>query len=383
MTLPAPNLPGSRASTGKGWLGLPASLTTIPHSQRNWQVQKTCVRNSARPGVALTLHAPEIVLATQLRSARSADVTDVGIRDSLLSRCDLRDRISVVIRRFLNVARSLGRPGVAGRTFKAMPDDTFLVSYPKSGNTWTRFLIANLLHPHHPVTLVTADRLIPGVDGHSQGQLDQLPRPRIIKSHYPFDPRYKHVIYVVRDPRDVVLSQYHYQRKRRVLPDDYPLESFVSHFLTGDVCPYGSWADNVCSWLATRMDDPGFLCIRYEDLTRDTELYVTKLARFLEVKPDLGLIRQAIDRSSVKRMRELEKTEAHLWESTKDTRKDISFLRNATSGEWRGKLPSSCAEEVESKWGYILRNLGYSTSSEDAQQNSWLPHLTPLTDPVQ
>ena len=288
-----------------------------------------------------------------------------------------------MIRRFLNLTRSLARPGVAGRTFKAMPDDTFLVSYPKSGNTWTRFLIANLLHPDHPVTLVTADRLIPGVDGHSQEHLDHLPRPRVIKSHYPFDPQYKRVIYIVRDPRDVVLSQYHYQRKRRVLPDDYPLESFVPRFIAGDVCPYGSWADNVCSWLATRMDDPGFLCFRYEDLKRDTELYVAKLARFLEVTPDLGLIRQAIELSSVKRMRELEKAEAHLWESTKDTRKDISFLRNATSGEWRGKLPPACVEELESKWGDIMRNLGYSTRSEEAQHNSWLPRLTPLTGSVQ
>ena len=292
-------------------------------------------------------------------------------------------RIWGVMRRILSAAKGLVRRGVAGRNFNALPDDTFLVSYPKSGNTWARFLIANLLHPDHPVTLISADRLIPGVDGQSQEYFDRLPRPRVIKSHYPFDPQYKRVIYIVRDPRDVVLSQYHYQRKRRVLPDDYPLEKFVARFLAGEVCPYGSWADNVCSWLATRADKPAFLCIRYEDLRQDTEPYVTKLARFLEVKHDPGLIRQAVERSSVKRMRELEKTEAHLWDSTKDTRKDISFLRNATSGEWRGKLPPSCVEELEGKWGNIMRNLGYSTSSEGAQHNSWVPHYSPLTGSVQ
>jgi len=292
-------------------------------------------------------------------------------------------RIWRVIRRFLNATKTLARAGVAGRGFNALPDDTFLVSYPKSGNTWARFLIANLLHPDRQVTLTSADRLIPGVDGQSQECFDRLPRPRIIKSHYPFDPRYKRVIYVVRDPRDVVLSQYHYQRKRRVLPDDYPLEKFVPRFLAGDVCPYGSWADNVCSWLATRADDPGFLRIRYEDLKHDTELYVRQMARFLGVDPDSGLIRQAIERSSVNRMRELEKNEAHLWDSTKDTRKDISFMRNATSGEWHSNLSTPCVQELERKWGHIMRYLGYLTSSENAQHNPWLPHLAALAGSVQ
>ena len=27
------------------------------------------------------------------------------------------------------------------------PDDTFIVSFPKSGNTWVRFLIASMQHP--------------------------------------------------------------------------------------------------------------------------------------------------------------------------------------------------------------------------------------------
>ena len=288
-----------------------------------------------------------------------------------------------MIRKFLNATKTLAGGGVAGRVFNASPDDTFLVSYPKSGNTWARFLIANLLHPDRQVTLISADRLIPGVDGQPQEYFDRLPRPRVIKSHYPFDPKYKRVIYVIRDPRDVVLSQYHYQRKRRLLPDDYPLEKFVPRFLAGDVCPYGSWADNVCSWLATRADDPGFLCIRYEDLKQDTEHYVRQVARFLGVDPDPGFIRQAIERSSVARMRELEKNEAHLWDSTKDTRKDISFMRNATPGEWHSNLPASCVLELESEWGHIMRNLGYLTSSENARRNPWLPNLTALTGSVQ
>ena len=34
-----------------------------------------------------------------------------------------------------------------GRNLRVFPDDVYIVSYPKSGNTWTRFLIANLIYP--------------------------------------------------------------------------------------------------------------------------------------------------------------------------------------------------------------------------------------------
>ena len=96
-----------------------------------------------------------------------------------------------------------------------------------------------------------------------------MPRPRIIKSHQYFHPNYKRVIYVVRDPRDVALSQFHFHRKRKLIEDDYPIEKFVTRFVAGQTGPYGSWGDNVASWLSTRHNRPGFLLLRYEDMLED------------------------------------------------------------------------------------------------------------------
>src|SRR2546422_3289190 len=91
---------------------------------------------------------------------------------------------------------------VAGRNLAVYPDDTFIVSYPKSGNTWARFLVANLIYDDEPVTFVNIDHIIPMADGQSRKYFKKMARPRIIKSHYPFEPAYKRVIYIVRDPRD-------------------------------------------------------------------------------------------------------------------------------------------------------------------------------------
>jgi len=95
---------------------------------------------------------------------------------------------------------------IAGRNFAVYPDDTFVVSYPRSGNTWTRFLIANLVHPDKDVSFANIEKLIPDTSSQSNHALKTTPRPRIIKTHEYFDHRYPKTIYIVRDPRDVTAS---------------------------------------------------------------------------------------------------------------------------------------------------------------------------------
>src|ERR1035438_7495975 len=120
----------------------------------------------------------------------------------------------------------LGRD-LAGNNFTVFPDDTFLVSYPKSGNTWVRFLLANLIHPNETVGFANINRLLPAPGVLSKRFLKKLPRPRIMKSHEPFDVRFRKVIYLVRDPRDVAVSEYHFDLKKRYIAADMSLEQFV------------------------------------------------------------------------------------------------------------------------------------------------------------
>lgn len=250
-----------------------------------------------------------------------------------------------------------------GRNLDVFPGDTFLVSYPKSGNTWTRFLVANLVYPDRHPDFSNINELIPDPEALSKKRLKGLPRPRILKSHQYFDPRYQKVIYIVRDPRDVVLSEYHFQIKRRVIAEDYPLEDFVTRFLRNQVGhPYGSWFENVGSWFFTRGHHRGFLLIRYEALLAQPFAEMLKIARFMDLPQDPGRLSFAIDQSSAERMRELEKKQAHLWSSTKDTRLDKPFVREAKAGGWRTSLPQDCVSQIEAAWGDLMSELGYEVS---------------------
>jgi Sulfotransferase domain len=264
-----------------------------------------------------------------------------------------------MINKIISVAKFVTRRDSPGRLLKTWPDDVFLVSYPKSGNTWLRFLVANLIQTDPPVGLVGADLLIPAADGQSKKYFAEMARPRIIKSHYAFQETYKRVIYVVRDPRDVVMSQYHYQIKRGVLQAGAPVEVFVERFLKGEVCPYASWFENVSSWLATRSHDPEFLLLRYEDMQADILKQTLRITGFIGMEPDPDRLATAIERSSAKRMRELEKQEGNKWGSTKGTRQDMFFVRSATSGEGRATLPPMCLEQIEGAWGPLMSSLGY------------------------
>ncbi len=259
------------------------------------------------------------------------------------------------------VQRGLGlhRPG---RSLVILPDDIFLVSFPKSGNTWTRFLLANLRFPDEPASWANINRLIPDPTGTSKRDFDRMPRPRIIKSHECFDPRYPRVVYIVRDPRDVVVSQYHYHRKIRKIEDDSPIEKFVTRFLAGETCPHGSWGQNISTWLYTSEGSARFLLLRYEDLVADTARELAKVVAFLKFSATPGQIAQAVERSSADRMRQLEKKQPDKNELMKGSRKDLSFVRAAGSGGWRSDLPALMVARIEEAWGPLMRHLGYELS---------------------
>ena len=247
----------------------------------------------------------------------------------------------------------------ANRYFKVYPDDTFLISYPRSGSTWSRFLVANLVFPNEDVSFANLDRLVPATASVSRRMLERIPRPRIIKCHNYFDHRYGKVIYIVRDPRDVVLSEYRLALKRRRIPDGYPMQDYMARFIRGEVNDYSSWKENVGSWLAARGNTDGFLLLRYEDMVKQPPVELARIARFLAIDAAPQRIAAAVERSSADRMRELEKKQGEAWIVTKGHRKDVPFVGDARAGAWKTHLPAACAAQIEKAWGPLLETLRY------------------------
>ncbi len=253
------------------------------------------------------------------------------------------------------------------REITIFPDDVFLTSHPRSGNTWTRFLVANLAYPEKNVTFLTIENLVPDMYKSADRALRRLPRPRILKSHEPFDPRYKRVVYIVRDPRDSAVSNYYWELKQKSFPDGYPLKDFILEWMAPVYWPrIGSWGEHVMSWLSTRQGKPGFVLLRYEDLKESPETELAKVARLLDLDATPSALARAVELSSADHMRRLEKSQGARWAMTKYTRPDKPFVRSAVSGSWQSVLPEESVALIESTWGPIMKMLGYELSTAAA-----------------
>jgi len=289
------------------------------------------------------------------------------MRNAILLQGD-QDFMNSLIRVVENYTKSvaetvLGRRP-AGRGLTVFPDDVFLVSYLRSGSTWARFLFGNLTQDI-PITFENVDQLVPLIYDFPDRVLRRL--PRLLKSHECFDPRYPRVIHIVRDPRDVAVSFYYYNLKVGVLPAGYSMDDFVDRFLAAQVVNYadrlGSWQDHSLSWFRLRKENPGYRFVRYEDLLSDTAAELTRLCGLLNVYPDPERIHRAVELSSAGQMRSLEEKQWKKWRTTKDSRSDIPFVREARSGGWRTKLSSTSIRKIELAWGTTMKEFGYEFST--------------------
>ena len=266
------------------------------------------------------------------------------------------------------VQQGLGRVGLrvaltGGRAATILDDDRLIVSYPRSGNTWLSFLLTNLMHPEEPTTFLNLDHRCPDIHQRSNRYLLQLPRPRLIKSHEPFDGRYPRVVYLVRDPRDVALSYHRFLAKVRVIEKTMPLPDFIDGFLTGAWdADRGAWGEHVGSWLGARGSGDAMLTLRYEDLHHSPEQQLARVAEFLGIPNSPEACARAVSLATPERMRELEAIETRRVRELKDTRTEIPFIGAAEVGVGRVELDARDQARIVERWRGTLEELGYEPS---------------------
>lgn len=146
------------------------------------------------------------------------------------------------------------------------------------------------------------------------------------------------------------------------------MDQYIARFVGAGVDSYAPWGENVASWLATRGRAKEFMLLKYEDMVDRPEQELSRIALFLGVEAVPQRLARAVELSSVNRMRDLEKAESSKWNVTKNTRKDVPFVRSAKVDSWKGKLSHGDVAMIESAWGNLMSCLGYELMTRDQSE---------------
>jgi aryl sulfotransferase len=274
----------------------------------------------------------------------------------------------------------------------------WLASYPKSGNTWCRAFLVNLLADQDQPANINRLRTgsiagarvwlddVLGFDTAdlTPDEIDAL-RPEVYRWSEDGGPPYHKIhdaytvdahgqplvplertlgaVYIVRNPLDVVASF--------AVHMGSTIDEAIEHM--GDPTfslgrkPGGlfhqtrqqllSWSGHVASW----MDAPGLVreVVRYEDMMSDPETTFTKVAAFLDLPTDASRIDKAIAFASFEELSSQEVAHGFGEVSAIAER----FFRRGVAGGWRDELTQAQAERVVQDHGAVMRRLGYLDAS--------------------
>ena len=274
---------------------------------------------------------------------------------------------------------------------------TWLASYPKSGNTWVRFLLFNLLcgKPNHTIQI---ENQIPDLHCCLSGENnlsfpDLVSQERaIIKSHFlpqvlqqekinPLFTKTTSCIYIVRNPLDVMLSNLNYrvlQAYNQISSSDISLfaDNYLNQFIAnqGDIewqkFGFGSWIEHVNNWLAWG-ENNSFLIIRYEDLLSDTLTELQKICQFLQLEKSEIELQQAVFDSSFSTLKKLEDKEINnqeeglFYHSSYQVahQAGLRFINQGKAGQGKSKLSPTQVKLAQQQFASLMEKLGYSTTN--------------------
>ena len=253
--------------------------------------------------------------------------------------------------------------------FGLKPQDAFLASYPRSGSTWLRFILFEILSGE-AAGFGKIDKCIPEIDAH-RGVPPILPRGgRLIKTHEKYRKDYTKAIFLVRDLRDVLLSNYARAVECGLAPlvSKGDFDSFLLSSLAGSAFQMGSWPEHTRSWLESPPAKNGnLMVVRYEDLRQNPEQALGKLLEFLGVTPDVRTIRKAIENNTLQQMRAKEDRARRAGEPSpllgchNSAEEDGRFVRKGEVGGWRSKLTDAQVKIIQQYAGDALTAVGYES----------------------
>jgi hypothetical protein len=233
------------------------------------------------------------------------------------------------------------------KTAGASEKDYFISSFPKSGNTWLRYLLAFANFPDEKISKLTLKDFLPAVYN-KPFKLNHLAPPRFIKTHDVFFSLYPKTIYICRDYRDVIVSYFYYLQKMHDLPGT------ISQFIRSNkMNSFGPWSWHITTALEWKEKHPDkILFLKYESLLADPEKELQQVLDFCKISPRQS-ISEIVQAASFGNLRKMEENNSQAGKAF--------FFRKGIAGDWKNALTEEDINYLlsDKKTNEVMKRLGY------------------------
>jgi len=248
------------------------------------------------------------------------------------------------------------------------PTDVFLVGHPKSGNTWLSYMLGIAMRKNFPgrqITLANVREFFPDIHARDNeiARYNHLPSPRMFRNESPLHGElYPKTVYIMRDPRSVLVSYYHHAlhdlREYDWTVDAY-LEEMLTHGCVKRLEPdLVRWDKHVSYWLERAKHQP-VIFVKYEEMKHDRRRVLEDVIKFIGFACDDEDIALAVEQGSFENMRKNEETYgAEPYSHTKGERG--YFVRNGKVDGWKKELPDNLVARIEREFSATMRRAGYT-----------------------
>ena len=274
----------------------------------------------------------------------------------------------------------------------------WIASYPKSGNTLTRSLLVSYFFSHDGIfdfKLLKNIKQFPSNDlflNHGinvsdekeviknyikiQNSINDKNSTQFLKTHsYLFNIENNPftnlnnslgVIYLVRDPRNIIISAANHNSSTYRDSVDDMISGKPLRKNNTDIWTYtGNWSGNYNSWKSFKSVDR-YLLIKYEDLINDKEKIFFKILNFIHKLKKIELVldkkkfQRCLDATSFNQMQKMENKfgfEESL--KNKNTGKKNKFFYLGPKNDWKKMLDVNLKKEIEDKFEKEMKELSY------------------------